>query len=60
MPIHVEISSNLSSAFEADETAEVIRVLRDTARKLEEGRTENFKVNDINGNQCGKVVFSDD
>lgn len=60
MPIHVEISSNNNDAFAEDLRGEMIRALYETALKLEDGRSETFKVYDSNGNPCGKVVFSDD
>lgn len=60
MAIHVEISSNDNEAFAEDPVSEMIRALYFAAHKLEEGRVENFKFFDVNGNPCGKVVFSDD
>ncbi|WP_443699632.1 hypothetical protein [Pseudomonas sp.] len=60
MAIHVELSSNNGAAFEDEPVSEMIRALYFAARKLEEGRIENFKVFDSNGNACGKVVFSHD
>lgn len=60
MAIHVEISSNNNSAFEDEPVSEMIRILRAAADRLEEGPIEDFRVNDINGNPCGKVVFTHD
>ena len=60
MAIHIEISSNNNAAFEDEPVSEMIRILRDVAQKLESGRIEEFKAYDINGQPCGKVVFTHD
>lgn len=61
MAISIQIDSNDGgAAFEDDERGEIIRALYFAAHKLEEGRSENFKVYDSNGNACGKVIFNDE
>lgn len=60
MPIHVEISTTNDDAFSDEPVSELVRALRDTALKLEEGRIEDFKVYDYNGQPCGKVTFTED
>ena len=60
MAIHVEISSNGNAAFEDEPVSEMIRVIRAVADRLETGPIEDFRVKDINGNSCGKVVFTHD
>ena len=54
--IHIEITTNGNDAFADDCAWEVIRILRETADKIEAGQTD-FRINDINGNGCGGVYF---
>jgi hypothetical protein len=45
-----------NAAFENDPLAEVARILREAADKLEQGQ-DGFKLRDINGNTVGSADF---
>ena len=50
--LEIKINSNSNDAFVDDDAAEVARILREVADKLENGERV-FPIRDINGNQCG-------
>ncbi len=56
--IHVEMTTNGNDSFFDDPTYEAVRVLRETADKLEAGHGI-FRINDVNGNKCGEVFTSE-
>lgn len=59
----IEFSSNGNAAFE-DARSEIVRILKETARRLEQGDSgsdgDGFRLNDINGHKCGRVTIERD
>lgn len=55
----IELSSNGNAAFADDARSEIVRILKETARRLEQGEQggdgDGFRLNDINGHKCGRV-----
>jgi len=45
-----------NEAFQGDETGETVRILREIAKKIEQGR-ENGSVMDLNGNKIGTWAY---
>jgi len=54
----VEIETT-NDAFAADPAAEIARVLRDLADKLETHGVDSFRLHDSNGNRVGRSDFRD-
>lgn len=52
----VNLESNSNDAFIDNERAEVARILRDAAERIESGNSHGFALYDINGNKCGEVL----
>lgn len=60
--IHVSVDSNGNAAFEDAPATEVARILREVAKRLEDGDYPdgNVPVRDVNGNKCGFFSYIDD
>ena len=54
----VEIETT-NDAFASDPAAEIARVLRDCADKLEKHGVDGFRLHDSNGNRVGRSDFRD-
>jgi hypothetical protein len=48
----------LNDAFEGDAGAEIARVLRDAADRLEQGHPGNMTLRDLNGNPIGEIKLT--
>lgn len=59
MQINVTLESNDNAAFGDDPRFEVARILRQAARRIEQGDYPEggFRLNDENGNKCGEVAI---
>lgn len=60
----IELSTNDNAAFADDSAAEVVRILRETAERIERGDYgndgEGFPLKDVNGNRCGSLFIGRD
>lgn len=59
--ISITLETNGNAAFDGNPTDEVVRILREAADRLERGDDgddgDGFRLNDINGNACGRVTI---
>jgi hypothetical protein len=60
--IHVSIDSNNNAAFADQPATEVARIMREVAKRLEDGDYPdgNVPLRDVNGNKCGFFSYIDD
>lgn len=60
--IHFSIDSNANAAFEDEPSTEIARILREVAKRIEDGDFPegNTPVRDINGNKCGFFSLIDE
>jgi hypothetical protein len=59
--ISVTLETNGNAAFEDSPATEIARILREAAKRIENGDFgsdgDGFRLNDINGNKCGRVTI---
>lgn len=59
--ISIELNTNGNAAFEDEPASEIADILRKAATRIENGDFgqdgEGFRLNDINGNACGRVTI---
>lgn len=62
MNIHFSISTNGNAAFADEPATEIARILRETAKRIEDGDFPEgvTPVHDINGNKCGHFTMIED
>lgn len=60
--ITIEIETTGNAAFEDAPASEIARILRELAKRMEDGDFPegDTPVRDINGNRCGSVFLADD
>lgn len=58
--ISIEITEMDNSAFDGDQSIEVVRILKDAVRRIEETGNFDFPLKDVNGNTVGQIFSMDE